>query len=599
VTKRRSSFLLKLYTGYVLLILLTATAIGWLANDRIAKDSVGEIETALEHQASFLSDLALPAFTGELPQQELQDQLQTLGADTDTRLTVIDADGVVLADSHEDPAVMENHGTRPEILSARKSEYGTSSRYSQTLQQRMMYFALPVYSGRQLLGYVRTSLPLSDVDRQLTGLRLNILLGVVIALLVSLPLGWLFARQVTKPLLMMTAAARKLAGGEQAEELQVASHDEIRVLADAFNAMSQQLEDRLQTITRDRNQLYAMLASMAEGVIAADRDERIVHINTVAAVVCRTTAELSTGLRTWEAIRIQPLTNAIKQAIAEGRTIEGEITITGIQRDQLFDMDVTPWRDGAGNVVGAVAVLHDVTRLRRLETLRQEFVANASHELKSPVTAIRGYAETMLDDQTMDSETRHRFTQSILAESLRLEALLGDMLALSRLEQGDLIGEMSTVSLRRLVEDVAASCRTGADIQDIAFSVELATDDLQVRGNAQALTTALRNLIDNALKYTPAGGRVQVKLRCAGDRAVIEVADSGIGIDPEHHERIFERFYRVDKARSRELGGTGLGLAIVKHTVLTHGGEISLYSAPGKGSVFTVSLPLSPVNSPS
>jgi len=592
VTKRRSSFLLKLYTGYVLLILLTATAIGLLAQYRIAGDAVAEVVTTLEHQAKFLSDLALPAFTGELPRRELQDQLQALGADTDTRLTVIDAAGVVLADSHEDPAVMENHGTRPEVLSARKAGYGTSSRYSHTLQQRMMYFALPVYSDWQLLGYVRTSLPLSDVDRQLTGLRLNILLGVVIALLVSLPLGWLFARQVTRPLLLMTAAARKLAGGEQAEELQVASHDEIRVLADAFNTMSQQLEDRLQTITRDRNQLYAMLASMAEGVIAADRDERIVHINTVAAVVCRTTAELSTGLRTWEAIRIQPLTDAIRQAIAEDRTVEGEITITGVQRDQLFDMDVTPWRDGAGNVVGAVAVLHDVTRLRRLETLRQEFVANASHELKSPVTAIRGYVETMLDDPAMERETRRSFTQSVLAESLRLEALLRDMLALSRLEQDDLVGEMSAVSLQRVVEEAAAGYRTTAEVQEIAFSLELTEERLQVHGNIQALATAVRNLIDNALKYTPAGGRVAVRLQRAGERAEIEVEDSGIGIDPAHHDRIFERFYRVDKARSRELGGTGLGLAIAKHAVLTHGGEISLKSAPGKGSTFTISLPL-------
>jgi len=335
-----------------------------------------------------------------------------------------------------------------------------------------------------------------------------------------------------------------------------------------------------------------MLASMAEGVIAVDREERIVHINTVAAVVCRTSTELSTGLRTWEAIRIQPLTAAIQRAIAEGRSVEGEITITGVQQDTLFDLDVAPWRDGAGNVVGAVAVLHDVTRLRRLEALRQEFVANASHELKSPVTAIRGYAETMLDDRAMPDQTRLSFTQNILTESLRLEALLHDMLALSRLEQGDVIGEMSAVSLQRVVEEAIASYRSTAEVQGIAFSVEPASAELLVHGNAQALVTALRNLIDNALKYTPAGGRVEVRLERAGDLARLVVADSGIGIDAEHHDRIFERFYRVDKARSRDLGGTGLGLAIVKHTVLAHGGHIALKSVLGRGSTFTVSLPL-------
>jgi two-component system, OmpR family, phosphate regulon sensor histidine kinase PhoR len=575
-----------------LLIVLTASAVGILSHRQIEHASLEQMDSALEQQALFLRELSLPALLGHEAATAVQSSIISITARNNTRFTVIDAAGVVLADSFEDPRLMENHLARAEILQAKLESKGTAIRYSSTVDMEMLYVALPVKDAGGIIGYVRTALPLSAVDSELAALRSYLAYGVGIALLLSLPAGWYFTRRIIKPLVTMERAAVEIAAGDYGRQVRVGRTDEIGMLANALNRLSSSMADRIEKISRDQRQLEAMLGSMAEGIIATDREERIVHINTVAARLCRVSAGEGAGRKTWEVIRLPQITEGIRSSIDSGKPVFDELTISGSPRDQQLDMEVTPWRDSAGAVVGAVMVLHDVTRLKSLESLRREFLANASHELKSPVTAIRGLAETILDDQAMDRDTRERFIKGIQLEAMRLTSLLQDMLTISRLEQGEEQGEPARIDLRDVVASAVQQHQLRADTLQIELNAEFPALPVLVDGRQFSLETAVSNLISNGLGYTPAGGRVSVVLSTGNNEAVIRVVDTGIGIAPEHHDRIFERFYRVDKARSREQGGTGLGLSIVKHTVLSCGGRVAVTSQPGQGSVFEVCLPL-------
>lgn len=588
---RRTRFIWKLYAGIVLLIVLTAVVVGALVHFTIARESLLEVEQALEDQAGLLRELARPSLTGTVSPQ-LQDQVRRLSQESGTRLTVIAADGRVIADSDEDPAVMDNHASRPEVQGALNEGQGTSTRYSRTLEQEMMYLALPVFDGSAVIGYVRTSLPLSAVEARLALVRGTVALGMLVALLLALPLGWLLARRVTGPLSSMTRAAEAMAGGDYAQRVRVRSHDEIRTLAETLNEMSARLSERMEAISRERSQLAAILSSMVEGLVAVDDDERIVHINAVAARLAGVPAEQCVGLRVWEVLRIPALTEVLREALRQADAVERDIVLARTPHDQVLTAFAAPWRDGSGAVVGAVAVLHDRTRVRQLEQTRQDFVANASHELKSPVTAIRGLAETIQDDPAMDVDTRSKFVSRILDETGRLEGIVGDMLALARAERRDEAEEHVPLDLREIVAAALATFEAKAAANEIDLNGKTAESPVVVSGSAEALRDAVANLVDNALNYTPAGGSVTVSIDVAAGRALVVVRDTGVGIAAEHHERIFERFYRVDKARSRQLGGTGLGLAIVKHIVQAHQGEISVASRLGHSSAFTISLPL-------
>lgn len=585
----RNRFIWKLYLGYVVLVLLATVVVSTLIHRAAVRDSLVDIERSLEQQAHLLAEIARPALMGDAD-SELNERVVALGVDTGMRLTVISADGTVLADSHEAPSAMENHGTRPEVIEANRQGFGTATHFSRTLHQDMRYLALRVEDESNCIGFARTSLPLTAITERLAVLRNNVLLGMAIALLFSLPLGYVFARRVTQPLAEMTIAAQAIAAGDHKRKVRVQSKDEIGELAGALNEMSTHLAERLETITRDRNQLEAMLGSMADGVVAVDRDARVVHINATAANLCSVSHGEATGMRTWEVLRIPPLTEAIDLALKEERIVEAEIALAG--SDLVYALTVTPWRDGGGNVVGVVAVMHDVSRHRQVERMRQDFIANASHELKSPVTAIRGFAETMLDDQGMDSETRRRFNRSIVEETARMSGLVRDMLALSRVESGRQQETDELFDLRDAVTEAVEAHRHRAETQGVRLDYIRNDEPVSITGSPDALATAVGNLVDNALNYTAAEGSVHVSVMRQDGYGLISVEDSGCGIAQEHHERIFERFYRVDKARSRELGGTGLGLAIVKHIVLNHGGTVSVESTQGKGSMFSIRLPL-------
>jgi len=350
----------------------------------------------------------------------------------------------------------------------------------------------------------------------------------------------------------------------------------------------------METIRSDRNQLYAILAGIVEGVVAVDREERVVHLNSAAARILRVAPGETAGKRIWEATRVREVSEALAEALQGADVVTREVRLVTGAREQVVEVHASPLRDGEGQGSGAVLVLHDITELRRLEGVRREFVANVSHELKTPLTAIGAIAETLLDDPGMNDETRRRFLAKIGNQSARLSAMVQDLLSLSRIESREARPDHAPVDIRDVILASSRSLLPAAEKKRISVELDLPDAPAVILGDEEELRQVMGNLLDNAIKYTPEGGRVQVRAGASPDEVFLEVEDTGIGIEPQHHDRIFERFYRVDKGRSRDAGGTGLGLSIAKHITLAHGGRLLVRSAPGEGSTFRVTLPPPP-----
>ena len=591
----RSRFLWKLYAGYVVVILCSLTILGVIIAQRIVQDALQETRRALQARAILLRALAGPLLdtTDHAQVQQLQQRLQVLGTAIETRFTVIQHDGVVVADSEEHAAHMDNHADRPEVADVRAHGIGTAMRYSHTVGSRMMYLALPVHRDGQLIGYVRTALPLKAIDERLANLRAVVMLGAGIASAVGLLVSFVVARRMTRSLMSVTTTAAALIASENYDQqVRTHSHDEIGAIADAFNRLVLRLRERMEALAKEHNQLLAVLGSMVEGVIAVDRDERVVHMNQAAGTMLCTDHEASVGKPIWEITRIRAVVETIAAATRGEEEITYEARIVEPPREQVIEMHASPLRTSEGKEAGAVVVLHDITELRRLEHLRRDFVANVSHELKTPVTTIKGFIETLRDGALDDREQAEHFLDIVARHADRLHAIIEDLLSLSRLEQGEEFSE-----LPRTHESLAAVCQVA--VQDCAIKAAerhitvavVCEPTLRAWINAPLIEQAIVNLLDNAIKYSKEASTVWLEATREADRVLLRVRDVGVGIPREHLPRLFERFYRVDRARSREHGGTGLGLAIVKHIALVHGGQVSVESTVGQGSTFTLELP--------
>ena len=587
----RSRFLWKLYVGYAAVILISVATIGVLVTRQIMENSLEEIRLELRGKAFLLADMARGALrSGQAA--DLQERVRRAAAENRERLTVILADGTVLADSQREPGTMDNHAGRDEVREALQHGAGSSVRYSKTLGTRLMYYALMVTGDDRPLGVVRTAMPLNKIDQRLASLRRHVAIGGVTAVITGLILGLVFARRVTRPLTSITEAAEALAGGDYQRRVDVTGHDEVGTLARAFNAMAAVQRERMETIIEDRNKVVAILRSMVEGVIAVDREERVVQINSVAAGLLHTSLNDSMGRRIWEVTRVKEVCGIVERTLSSGQDQHGEIRTPAGLNDQIVEVTASSLRDAEGCTAGAVVVLHDVTEQRRLETMRRDFVANVSHELKTPLTAIRGLVETLREDGEMERAVRERFLEKVDRQANRLAALVTDLLSLSRLESQESPLDRKHLDLREPTDESFQRHQADAEAKGLALRQERPEQPVLVRADAEAVRQVVDNLLQNAIRYTPRGGQVTVRVRREEDRAVLEVADTGIGIEPRHQARVFERFYRVDTARSREMGGTGLGLAIVKHIVQAHQGDVSLDSEPGQGSTFRVRLPI-------
>ncbi len=587
----RSRILWKLFSGYVVLILLSISIVGILISKQVEEETLSEIERSLYLRATFLQNIALELLSNS-SNIKIQDRIKNLGKKIDTRFTVININGRVLADSQKDPKAMDNHGNRPEILAAHSHGQGITTRFSDTIKNNMMYYALAVMKDDKLIGYVRTSLPLSVIDERLSRIHTLVLFAMSVSILVALLLGFFVARGFAKPLTAMTTIAENMSEGNYDQRISIDRKDEIGSLAKALNKMAKNSSERLETIILEKNKLVAILAGMVEGVVAVDKNENIIHLNEAAKRILGISNNVDMDRKIWETTHLQEFCQIFSLALNEETEIRKKYKTVKKSKDQIVDVHASPFRDGSGELVGVVAVLYDVSELERLETIRKDFVANVSHELKTPITAARGLLETVIDDNEMSIENHRIFITKAMNQILRLSNIVTDLLSLSRLEtvKMDLIREC--IDLRDVVNDSIQALHPVSEEKRISIEYEEFDMSLEVLGDREALFQSVNNLIDNAIKYNSKHGKVWLRLYNEGKNAVLEVRDSGIGIETLEKHRIFERFYRIDKARSTQVGGTGLGLSIVKHTVLAHGGQLSVESFLGTGSTFKIFIPL-------
>lgn len=580
----------KLAAGVGAVVLLTTSATG-VAVSRWAQSAIVDAtRRSLSDQARLLGE-AIQSDLARGAEPELGRRVERLGRALGSRFTIVAASGRVLADSERDPATLANHANRPELLAAATSGFGTSARFSHTLKIRMLYVAVRA-PGEPPAALVRAALPLAEVDDRVSRVRDAVVLAALIGLAVAMLPSLYVARRISAPIARLTEGARALAAGDYAPRPRAAARgDELGELVDVFDAMAAQMRERVETITTDRNKLRAILGSMIEGVVAIDPDHRILHLNGMGARILGADPEGALGRRILDVTRVAEIPAALAGVLEDPGRRALEVRLPASPRDVVLDVRVAPLRGRDGTVAGALGVLHDVTELRRLEQVRRDFVGNVSHELKTPLTAIRGQLETLLDDAEMPVDVRTRFLERANAQALRLSNLVRDLLVLSRVESIDTGLVLEEHDLAGPVGESARALQGAADGKGVALETRLPSEPLVARADREHVRQVVDNLLGNALNYTPAGGRVRLELREQDGGALIEVTDTGIGIAPGDQARIFERFYRVDKGRSRELGGTGLGLAIVKHVAAAHGGRASVESAVGSGSTFRVWLP--------
>jgi two-component system phosphate regulon sensor histidine kinase PhoR len=505
------------------------------------------------------------------------------------RVTVITPDGRVLADSESDVQTMENHATRPEIVQALATGEGRSSRHSVTINRDLLYYAVRenTISGLPLIA--RFALPLGTIDEVLSSFRHELWLASVFILLVAGGVSLVFSRSITDRVERLKEFSRRVAEGDFRPLTRDSSGDALGALGVSLNRTAARLDRTIQTLTEERNLSAAILGSMVEGVAVVNGSERLVFANPGFAEILGLDVPPTSGSALVEVVRQTELLEAVRQVLGGEPRVQSEI-VTGTLRQHYFAITVASVR--AGDTTGAVVVLHDITELRRLERVRRDFVANVSHEFRTPLTAIQGFAETLLAGALDDPQNRRRFLEIILEHSRRLARLTEDLLVLSKMDAERLELEIRQLSVSQLIESCIETAQHRAADKDLRVSVDMPKGLPDIAGDRRRLAEVLQNLLDNAIQYTLPGGRIVVSAENAVDEIILTVSDTGIGIPKADQSRIFERFYRVDAARSREAGGTGLGLAIAKHLVEVHGGRLWVDSEIGQGSQFHFSVPL-------
>ena len=513
-----------------------------------------------------------------------------LGLSSDTRFTIIMPDGNVVGDSYENPEDMEYHGDRPEIRMALAGSDGIDKRYSRTVKQEMMYLAVPLKdAGSETRCAVRASLTMTAIQGELNTMTIRVVTASILTGILSMIVCVVMVRRITNPLRGMGRAARQFAEGDFKHRIPAQEAREMDQLGESLNTMSGQLSKTLSTLSEQRNEQQTVLSSMTEGVLAIDKKERVIHMNRVAGEILDVNHKEAKHSMLQQSVRYANLQEFIKTVLGSQKPRSRALTLRG-ETEKQIQANGTVLQNADGEAIGALVVLRDVTQLRHLETVRSDFVANVSHELKTPITSIKGFVETLLSEEwNHDTETR-RFLEIINQQSGRLNAIIDDLLTLSRLEQKD--GQVMTeeINLSSTLESAIHLCQLQAAKKKIQIEM-VCPPDLTLSINAPLLEQALVNLIINAVKYSDAEKKVLVLAEEQEKEVVLYVKDEGFGIEHKHLDRLFERFYRVDTARSRKLGGTGLGLSIVKHIVQAHGGTIRVESKVGAGSTFIITLP--------
>lgn len=595
-TKR---LLWQLFPANLLITLGALLIMTWYASSTAKDLYFDQMRQGLESRAHLIvnqvADLLLTS------PEKLQEYSRQAGRQSATRITVVNREGLVLADSSEDPAKMGNHANRPEVKTAFTGRPGYAIRYSATLGRNMLYVAIPLPQGsKDYAGALRLSVPISAIDSVISSIYLKVAFGAILVIIFAGLVTLIVSRRVVRPLEEMKRGAERLARGYTEELLAVdpeSMSTEMSGLAKSLNRMAKQIRERLNTITQQHNELETVFSSMTEMVLAIDMEKRIIRLNRSAAALFYLAPEDMKGKMLHGVIRNKDLHEIIDKVLAENKPVEKDIVLFVGPDKTYLQTRAVPLENEQGNPMGVLIVLNDMTRLHKLENLRRDFVANVSHELKTPVTSIRGYVETLLDGAIDEPEDARRFLEIVARQTSRLDAIIDDLLMLSRIELHTDQDKISLirVKLSEVLESAILTCQPKAADKKIDIKMDC-EDNLFVKINPNLIEQAVINLVTNAVTYSPEQSSVILKASLQSNEGrknvlMISVEDNGIGIEKKHLERLFERFYRTDKARSSASGGTGLGLSIVKHISVAHGGSVTVKSEPGKGSTFTLNIP--------
>jgi two-component system, OmpR family, phosphate regulon sensor histidine kinase PhoR len=526
--------------------------------------------------------------SGGADRAALREWVQKMAA-SGARVTVIAADGRVLADSQSDTSTMENHAGRPEIRDAFAMGEGQSIRHSVTVNRDLLYYAVrqDLATGGPVV--LRFALPVATVDEVLGSFRHSLWLSSFVILLISGAASLLVSRSFADRVDRLQEFSRRVAQGDFRPLLADPAGDALDKLAVSLSETAARLDLTIRSLRDERNFSAAILGSMVEGVVVVDAANRVVFSNPAFTEILSLDVPPKIGSPLVESVRQTELIEAVRKVLRGEPAVHAEI-VTGTLRQRFFAATATAVR--GGETSGAVLVLHDITELRKLERVRRDFVANVSHELRTPLTAIQGFAETLLAGAIDDPQNRMRFLEIILEHSRRLARLTEDLLMLSKMDADRLELEIRRLSVSQFVEGCIETTQRPAAEKDLRISVNLQEPLPDIAADRRRLAEVLQNLLDNAMQYTPSGGQIMVSASANGGEVTFTVSDTGIGIPRADQFRIFERFYRVDVARSREVGGTGLGLSIAKHLVEVHGGRIWVESDVGQGSQFHFTVPI-------
>jgi len=587
---KQRNFVLKIFYPYLFLFIITLIFFGLFSTTVFKDFYIKSASGFLESRAIVIRDELLKV---QFDSASLYKHIRNIDSLTDTRITIILSSGKVIYDTRENPVVMDNHSDRPEVIDALNGKTGSSLRYSKTLNLDLVYVALPLHvEGGKTTMVVRAAMPLKDIDKPFSDIYYAFVIGGIAIMVIAGGLSFLISKRIFKPINNIKIAAESYAKGDFSHKIYPAGDKDLNKVTDSLNEMASQLDQRLRIIGEQKNIQQAVLESMKEGVLAVDYDERILLVNNTAQDILLIPKKDVIGKTLQEVVRVSEIQKFFKKILNEGGLQEAEIIIT-LGKEKTLQLTGTILYDINDKSIGALVVLNDISNLKFIDTIKKDLVANVSHELKTPITTIKGFIETLKDGAIKDPVDADRFLDIISKHIERLNLIIDDLLSLSKLERKETVenANKSEQLIAPLLNSVVEDYTFKAKDKNISISVNC-ENTLRANVNSMLIEQALSNLIDNAIKYSDINTQIEVNSFKENGNLSIVVKDQGWGIESEHIPRLFERFYRVDKSRSREVGGTGLGLAIVKHVANVHGGTVKVESTVNKGSTFSIVIPI-------